>query len=115
MSRNRRDNDIKAPDGYLLGGLRKVRGDGTVLFHRGWWRVPDTFIGETVWLHTLEPDSFDEIEVAHPGLHIYEARQMGHTVNAPRTDRSDAKAGLRNADHKAWAARFATPTPNDKA
>ena len=105
----RRDNDIKAPDGYLLGGLRKVRADGTILFQRGWWKAPDEMIGETVWLHTLEPDEFDHIEIARGGLHIYEARAQGETVKAPRTERQDARPGYRDPTRKAWAAKMAVP------
>lgn len=107
MARNK-NNDIKAPDGYLLGGLRRVRSDGTVLFARGWWRAPDEWAGEHVWLHVLEGEGiFDKIELASPGLHIYEARQMGHTVLAERTARDDAAPVFRNPARKAWASALA--------
>ncbi|WP_262300217.1 hypothetical protein [Microvirga sesbaniae] len=46
-----RAHDFKARDGYLLGGLRRVRSDGTILFQRGWWMAPDEWIGKEVWAH----------------------------------------------------------------
>lgn len=112
-------HDIKAPDGYLLGGLRRVRKDGTILFQRGWWELPEevkaNFVGEEVWVHAYDPNpvggrSMDALlEVAAPGLHIYEAKSMRPplTVMATRNDRPDAKAGLRNASHKEWSERMA--------
>jgi hypothetical protein len=110
MSRD--TNDIKAPDGYVLGGLRKVRRDGTILFQRGWWKAPDKWAGEMVWVHEtwVHVPGYGEtlkIEAAHPGLHIYEARYMRppHTVICERTDRRDAAAGYRKPEHKAWAAK----------
>ncbi|MCR5875112.1 hypothetical protein LRS10_13520 [Phenylobacterium sp. J426] len=104
----RRDHDIKAPDGYLLGGLRRVRSDGTILFQRGYWQAPKEWAGQEVWVHTLEPSSFDSIEAAQPGLHIYEARCMKpepFTVRCGRTGRPDAKPAYRRPEHKAWATR----------
>lgn len=114
----RDENDIKAPDGFLLGGKRRVRKDGTILFQRGWWEIPEEykadFIGEEVWVHTYDDNAVGErhrdtqLEVARPGLHIYSARGMRPpmTVFATRSNRPDAKAGLRNQYHKAWAERM---------
>lgn len=68
--RNKPSADIKAPDGFTLGGLRLVRKDGTILFSRGWWKVPDEWIGEKVWVHVADCYGI-EIEVAPPGIHIY--------------------------------------------
>jgi len=111
----RRDNDIKAPDGYTLGGLRLVRKDGTILFNRGYWQAPVKWAGEKVWVHEewVARGSYwraEEIalEAANPGLHIYEARSMGHTVICERTEKPDAKPVYRSASRKAWAARQAT-------
>lgn len=87
--------DIKAPDGYLLCGERRVRSDGTVLFNRGWWKLPPHFAdqGEYVWVHSLEgEDNFHEIEVAPPGYRSFYAAALDRaTVICPRTDRPDAK------------------------
>ncbi len=112
---SRRENDIKAPDGYLLGGLRKVRADGTILFQRGFWQAPKEWAGERVWVHETweyRPGRGDQLflEAAHPGLHIYHARCMKpepFTVICERTERADAKSGFRRPDHKAWAERGA--------
>jgi hypothetical protein len=80
----RKEHDIKAPDGYLLGGLRRVRKDGSILFQRGYWELPDevkeTFVGEDVWVHIDESHGSHYggagitpgeivLEVARPGLH----------------------------------------------
>lgn len=105
----RREHDIKAPDGYHVGGLRRVRPDGTVLFNRGYWGpVPHTdWIGEKVWVHEEwlsgpAPTghyvrSHIVLEVANPGLHIYEARIMKppHTVFLEGANRRDAKTRRR--------------------
>lgn len=113
----KRDNDIKAPDGFLLGGLRRVRPDGTILFQRGWWELPaevrSGFIGHNVWVHIRDANGVGErlkgdvLEVAYPGLHIYKAAMMKppHTVIAMRNKRQDAKPVYRNSVYKAWAAR----------
>lgn len=106
---SRRDNyDIKAPDGYTLGGLRLVRKDGTILFGRGWWQAPTDWAGEKVWVHE-EWDVDDKLvlEAAHPGIHIYEARMMQppYTVFCERTERADARPVYRHPDLKAWAQR----------
>lgn len=106
-----RRNDIKAPDGYLLGGLRRVRKDGTILFQRGWWKAPDEWIGKEVWVHCYS-DVFDAIEAAPPGQHIYDAQLAIKTYRLPRTDREDAKLGWRNPIHVAWANRNKTHQPN---
>ena len=103
---HRPTNDIKAPDGYTLGGLRLVRGDGTILFNRGWWQAPKDWVGEKVWVHEAdEGRSYTVLEAAHPGLHIYEARTLRppHTIICERTDRPDAKPAYRLPHHKAWA------------
>lgn len=98
-----RENDIKAPDGFLLGGLRRVRADGTILFQRGWWQAPKEWAGKDVWVH----DEDGGLEVAPPGMHIYTAISEGKTVLCQRTKRPDAKPGYRKSEHKAWAARMA--------
>lgn len=83
---SREATDIKAPDGYLLGGERVVRKGGQVLFHRTRWQLPDGFAeqGEYVWVHTLEGDGiFDRIEAAPPGYHcFYQAQLDRATVHA---------------------------------
>jgi len=98
--------DIKAPDGFLLGGERRVRKGGVVLFQRGWWQLPECFAdqGEYVWVHCT--DSGDgKLEVAPPGYRsFYRAVSDGKTVLCPRTARADAKPGFRKAAHKAWHA-----------
>lgn len=108
----RDDHDIKAPDGYLLGGLRLVRRDGTILFQRGYWKAPDEWIGEKVWVHEEWRRGEDGrehvvLEAAEPGLHIYEARGMKPpwTVICQPADRPDAKPAYRDPLHKAWAER----------
>jgi hypothetical protein len=101
-----RSADIKAPDGFTLGGLRKVRKDGTILFGRGWWKVPDEWIGEDVWVHVADCYGI-ELDVAPPGMHIHEAL-LNHrelVVRPDRTDRRDAKPCFRTSDHKAWTSR----------
>ena len=112
MTRSR--NDIKAPDGYTLGGLRKVRKDGTILFGRGWWEAPDEWVGEEVWVHehwTLRSstDGFGGemlmLEAAPPGEHIYSARRAGTTVLCDRTKRPDAAPTYRRALHREFAAK----------
>lgn len=100
----RQENDIKAPDGFLLGGLRKVRLDGTILFQRGFWRAPKAWIGHMVWVHTTDDGG---VEAAPPGFHIYDKANGVKTVFCKRTKRRDAKPGYRRPDHKAWAARMA--------
>jgi len=113
----RKNHDIKAPDGYLLGGLRRVRLDGTILFQRGWWELPNEvkarFVGQDVWVHIDEnfganSTSRGEIvlEVAEPGLHIYSARSQSKIVIADRNDRPDAKSGIRAEYRKEWAKRM---------
>jgi hypothetical protein len=92
----RRDYDIKAPDGFLLGGLRQVRQDGTILFQRGWWQAPLDWAGEKVWVHCTEGGAGD-LDVAPPGWRsIYAAQQARVTVLCPRTDRPDAKELFRS-------------------
>jgi hypothetical protein len=101
-----RDCDIKAPDGFLLGGLRKVRADGTILFQRSWWVAPKEWIGEHVWVHNLHSeDCFDKIEAAPPGQRIYAARSAKTTIDLENAGRLDAKPGYRSAANKAWVAR----------
>jgi len=115
---SRSENDIKAPDGFLLGGLRRVAKDGTILFQRGYWQAPIEWAGEKVWVHELWQScgGFGGeklfLEAAQPGLHIYEARCMKpqpYTVVCERTERPDAKPGYRNATHIAWHNRDRTP------
>lgn len=110
-------NDIKAPDGYLLGGYRRVRKDGTILFHRMYWVAPPEWIGEMVWVHVTDGMSLESIEAARPGLHIFEAQGMASNsivgqvadptacIELFPNDRPDAKTGWRNPAMKAWAAR----------
>lgn len=111
----RRDNDIKAPDGYVLGGLRLVRADRSILFSRGFWGpTPESWIGYSVWVHEhwicghadaqYRPEHL-VLEAAAPGMHIYEARTMQppHTVMLERTERPDAKPCFRRAERKEWA------------
>jgi hypothetical protein len=121
---SRRDHDIKAPDGYLLGGLRRVLKDRTILFQRGYWGpVPAEWVGERVWVHEDHDLSWPHgsyLDVAPPGVHIYAARVDGGNVRADRTERPDAKPGLRNPVRKAWSARMRglPPTsaePDDRA
>jgi hypothetical protein len=108
-----RNNDIKAPDGYLLGGLRKVRADGTILFQRGYWQAPKEWAGEKVWVHEewINTEKYPRgelhLEAAPPGIHIYSARSQRCTTICERTKKPDAKPGYRRADHKAWAAKMA--------
>ncbi len=118
IRRNRRrggknSNDIKAPDGYTLGGLRRVRKDGTILFQRGWWQAPIEWAGEDVWVHEkwysasgYGRETDIGLEVAPPGWHIYEARLAVSAVLCERTDRPDAKPGIRNEHRKAWSNRI---------
>jgi hypothetical protein len=111
-------HDIKAPDGYLLGGLRRVRSDGTILFQRGWWKAPDEWIGTEVWVHKDElgnPGMRDReviIRDAPPGMYIATAILEGVAVVCHRTDRMDAKLGWRDPVKLAWANRHnKAPTP----
>lgn len=112
----RRNNDIKAPDGFLLGGLRKVRADGTILFQRSYWQAPKEWAGERVWVHEewVNTPKFPRgelvLEAAPPSVHIYSARLQQCTVICERTQKPDAKPGYRKASHKAWAARCAKPS-----
>lgn len=115
--RNRDNHDIKAPDGYVLGGLRKVRNGGIILFNRGYWQVPEAFVssfeGEKVWVHeawvgSLEGGEKIALEAANPGLHIYEAREMKMTVICHGADKADAKNIARTPHRKAWFARQQT-------
>lgn len=101
----RRNNDIKAPDGFLLGGLRRVRADGTILFQRGYWQAPKEWAGEKVWVHCTDSGAGD-LDAAPPGtVSFYRARLELLTISCPRTDRPDAKPGWRRAETKAWFAR----------
>lgn len=106
-----RNHDIKAPDGYTLGGLRTVRKDGSILFNRGWWQAPVKWAGNKVWVHEkrIREKGADVVvlEAASPGLDLYEAWSMKppYTVICERTDRDDAKPQFRNAAEKAWMAR----------
>lgn len=111
-------NDIKAPDGYLLGGFRLVRKDGTILFQRGYWQAPKDWAGEMVWVHehwsqTCYGKETLVLEAAPPGEHIYSAR-MAHTqIICQRTKRPDAKPAFRRDEHKAWAARMSAPSTTE--
>jgi hypothetical protein len=114
-----KEHDIKAPDGFLLGGVRRVRGDGTILFQRGYWAIPEAdrerFIGEDVWCHIYDKNGPGErhrgeaLEVAEPGLHIYDAKSLRKTVLAERTAKPDAKPALRRKDLRAYVQRAMNP------
>ena len=112
-----RTNDIKAPDGYLLGGLRRVRSDGTIQFQRGWWKAPNDWIGQEVWVHEDELGSSGMrdreivIRAAPTGLYIATAILEGVAVVCHRTERPDAKLGWRDPTKLAWANRHKAPPP----
>jgi hypothetical protein len=102
----REHQDIKAPDGFLLGGERKVRKDGTILFQRGYWQASCEWAGEYVMVHCTDGGAGD-LEVAPPGYHsIYKAQMDDATILCPRTERPDAKPGYRRASHKAHYERM---------
>jgi hypothetical protein len=108
------ENDIKAPDGFLLGGLRRVRADRTVLFQRGWWGpLPVEWIGKKVWVHIQGQHFYDGrgefLQVAPPGAHIYQALLDRTAVKVDRTDRDDAAPVFRDPVTKAWIARHKLP------
>lgn len=103
--RSYKDNDIKAPDGFLLGGLRRVRKDGTVLFHRSWWKCPDEWIGQEVWLHVTDGWAVG-VEAAPPGFRIYDAQHKRLCISLERTERADAKPVFRNVHNKEYLARM---------
>lgn len=50
---NGQEIDAKAPDGFLLGGWRRVCRAGYIRFHGARWRHPDLqkHAGEYVWVH----------------------------------------------------------------
>lgn len=112
------EHDIKAPDGFLLGGVRRVRKDGTILFQRGYWAIPEAererFIGENVWCHIFDKNGPGErhkgeaLEVAEPGYHIYDARSLRRTVLAERNEKPDAKPALRRSDLRDYVQRMMT-------
>ncbi len=97
-----RDADIKAPDGFLLGGIRRVRKDATVLFQRDYWRCPIEWIGEEIWLHDCG-NTEAGVEAWPPGVRIWSDK--AETIILRLADRPSAKPGFRNKYHKAWAAR----------
>ena len=88
--RDPRDADIKAPDGYLLGGLRRVRKDGTLLFHRIHWQCPEEWIGKQIWVHVIDPITLDNIEAAPPGRFFFEC-SFGERILLEPADKPDAK------------------------
>lgn len=93
---SRHGNDIKAPDGYLLGGHRLVRPNSTIFFGRSWWKAPADWIGEVVEVHNLDADgNFHQIEAAPPGVGIYAARMNEQAVTLENAGRPDAKTGRR--------------------
>lgn len=109
-------HDIKAPDGYVLGGRRKVRKDGTILFNRGWWQAPVEWAGETVWVHEytgLQWNPPIQLQVAPPGMDLwrcayhtqewFKARPSERNIICDRTERPDAKPVFRHPDHVAWS------------
>lgn len=105
-----RDHDIKAPDGYLLGGLRRVRKDGTILFQRGYWQAPLEWAGCYVWVHQWHSVSdfacsHGKLEAWPPGVPIWQ--HGAETKILDRTQKPDAKPGYRRAEHKAWHNRSA--------
>ena len=99
----RHEQDIKAPDGYTLGGMRRVRSDGTVLFGRQYWPVPNEWIGHRIWVHVADGYGC-ELEVAPPGQHIYKARIDG-SVQFIRDTVRDARHCYRRPENRAWAER----------
>jgi len=99
------ENDIKAPDGFLLGGNRRVRAGGVILFQRGWWQLPQGWAeqGEYCWVHCTD-SGIGDLEVAPPGYSsIYAARTDKVTCLAERTNRRDAKPGFRRRTREALA------------
>lgn len=87
-ARQRRDRDIKGPDGFLLGGIRKVRPDGTILFHRHYWQAPLEWIGENIWVHVMDGWAI-RLEAAPPGMHVFDCRIMTSTwMKAPEGERN---------------------------
>ena len=98
----RHEHDIKAPDGYLLGGLRRVRANGTILFQRDYWQAPKEWAGQDVWVHQDERSDHTVIEAAPPGVHIYTARSASAQVICEPIDRPSAKPGYRTAVNRAW-------------
>lgn len=105
---SQREHDIKAPDGYTLGGIRLVRSDGTVLFQRGWWQAPKEWAGEKVWVHENYHAGEYFLEVAEPGFHIYEAKALRKTIVCERTERPDAKPAYRTPDARKWVQRMSS-------
>jgi hypothetical protein len=111
---SRRENDIVAPDGFVLGGLRAVRRDGTVLFQRGWWQAPLEWVGKKVWVHERwvhEPGYGGRLclEAWPPGIRIYADKADVEILD--RTTRADAKPAYRRPEHKAWAEKMAGQGP----
>lgn len=102
-SRPRSEQDIKAPDGYTLGGMRLVRSDATVLFGRQYWPVPKEWIGERIWVHVADCYGC-ELEVAPPGQHIYNARLNLNSQIISETVR-EARHCYRRPENRAWAER----------
>jgi len=96
---SRRDKDIKAPDGYLLGGLRKVHRDGTILFHRMWWRCPADWVGEKVWVHVTDGMLLNVLDAAPPGQQIFEALSKRTAIKIEPVNRPDAKPLFRHPSH----------------
>lgn len=103
--RGPRQNDITAPDGYVVGGLRLVRADGSILFNRGWWQAPIEWAGEKVWVHEESKGGYIFLDVAPPGVHIYSSRLEQSNTLCERTKRPDAKPNYRSQWRKDWAAR----------
>lgn len=97
------ENDIKAPDGFLLGGLRRVHKDGAILFQRGYWQAPIEWAGERVWVHEGFASTTDDsiaLQAWPPGVRIW--TQGADTVLCgPVPGRSDAKPGYRNPSNVA--------------
>jgi hypothetical protein len=98
------DSDIKCPDGYLIGGMRKVRADGSILFQRCYWQAPKEWVGLYIWVHAAT-DSFDFIDGAPPGYGIYESILNRTSIELLLIDRPGAKPGYRLAWKKAWINR----------
>jgi len=93
-----------------------VRKDGTILFQRGYWAIPEAererFIGEDVWCHIFDKNGPGErhkgeaLEVAEPGYHIYDARSLRMTVLAERNEKPDAKPALRQSGLRDYVQRI---------
>lgn len=105
----RSEQDIKAPDGFTLGGMRKVRADATLLFGRRYWRCPSDWIGKRVWVHVTDGWGTG-LEAAPPGIHIFDARALKgdereRSVVLVDANKPEAKPCYRRPENRAWVNR----------